>query len=206
MKKGGAGGHNWGEQIDPQYNTNVSISLENDESKAEDDTKPKVEKDGDQDGVGNERKIGGAEGEDEEPKEPEKETFTLDEFLAKKAEKRAGSGFEELDTADVGEVNGRAYAKKDKSAAEDEHVFISFGPGKTEQKGKKKQHGRSKDKKMVEDIGFRVREPDRERSFRGRGRGRGNRGRGYGFREGRGQRQRVDVDTNDQLNFPQLGA
>lgn len=189
-KKGGAGGHNWGTQLENQYNTNFSISGGNEE--ATETPKPEKKED---------------EEKDEVPPEPEKETFTINDFLKKKAEKRSGEGFEELGEAKVEEVGaGKAYTKKDKASLESEDVLMSFGAKKAKQK-KKEAQNRAGTRKHVEGLGFRVKNPDRERGerrggYRGRGRGsfRGNRG-GY-----RSRQSRVDVDTNDQLNFPQLGS
>jgi plasminogen activator inhibitor 1 RNA-binding protein len=189
MKKGGAGSNNWGSELEKEYNTNFTISADTEE-KAPKDEKPK-------------------ETEDEIPPEPEKETFTLSEFLNKKKEKRAGLGFEQISSASVEEVkDGKMYTKKDKSTLEKEDVLMSFG-GKKE-KTKKEIQNRAGMRKHVPDLGFRTKNPDREkggerRNFRGRG-GRGG-FRGRGGRGGRRDRpSKVDVDTNDQQNFPQLGA
>lgn len=205
VKKGGGGSRNWGQPMDKTntYNTNVSISMDNDQ----DPPRGGNNQEGDEE----EKKV--VEEEEEEPKEPEKETFTIEEYMKKKAEKRGGSGFEELKGAEVEKVKeGRAYTKKDKSTQESEDAFFIGASG--ERKGKKKAVTKaSKGKKMVPELGFTVKNQDRDsRSFRGRGRGRGDsRGGRGGFRGARGggyrsRPSRVDVDTNDQQNFPQLGA
>lgn len=187
-KKGGGGRNNWGNELDTQFNTNVTIS-------GEEGAKPEK---ADENAPAEEVK-------EEEPKEPEKETFTLDDFMKKKAEKRVGKAFaDKKDTAVEDISEGKKYEK-----AEDTEFFMNFGGDKKE----KKKAVVKNNKKILSDVGFRVKEPERDRgSFRG---GRGRRGGFRGkdnFRGGRGgyksrpRPSRAGVDTNDQQNFPSLGA
>mmetsp|Transcript_12003 Transcript_12003/g.13982 ORF Transcript_12003/g.13982 Transcript_12003/m.13982 type:complete len:195 (+) Transcript_12003:304-888(+) len=97
IKKGGAGGHNWGKAGD-----------ENAAPPADD-----VEKEVGEEGV-------------EEEAEPEAVEKTLDEYFAEKAALRQGDAFEDLGDVEVEDVKeGKQYAKKDKATLEETDAFMA---------------------------------------------------------------------------------
>ncbi|KAL2022550.1 hypothetical protein VTK56DRAFT_5157 [Thermocarpiscus australiensis] len=165
-----------------------------------------------------EQKEAAAEGEaapeaEAKEEEPEEKHMTLDQFLAKQAEKKLALEAEKKDlrkpNEGVKEDKWKGYAPLKKDEEEDE--LFTGTAGKSERKREKKT-------KQYVEIENRYIEPERPRGGRGgRGgaRGDGGRGRGRGaprgdFRGGRGrgsqEKESQPINTNDEEAFPSLGG
>jgi len=98
IKKGGAGGHNWGKAGEETMHLEEDVEKDNEEVAAEADAEPEV---------------------------VEK---TLEEYFAEKAALRQGDAFEQRDDIEVEEVkDGKQYSKKDKQSMDVEvSLFMPF--------------------------------------------------------------------------------
>lgn len=142
-----------------------------------------------------------------EPSEPEPETFTMDQFMAKRMEARAkASGVL------AGDASTRAVDTKELSslteAKEELNDFLAQTKGLKGTDKEKSQ--RSNSKKTITNVGFKF-EPvggdDRDDRRGGRGGGRGD-GRGRGGKSGKGRGRggptTVFNTNDDSLDFPAL--
>jgi len=210
IKKGGAGGRNWGkpgDEVAPLPSTTPEPAA---------------------------AEAAAAEKGEEPPVEPEDPSLTLEEYEKQRAAKRVGEAFQEKEARKVtGSIEGKIYKKGDD---EGEGVYIQLG----EEHDMKKKPGHFKSKqKQIFEVDFKVRETTAEPAPR-RGRPDGGAPRGGGsFRGGREPREprepREDggnprprgggfaprgrgrgsgapsagagrIDTADQSAFPKLGG
>lgn len=178
MKKGGAGGHNWGvpEEEEPvSQATNWSAAEEGSPNKDVEVANPEQ-------GETVEEQPSAEPVVEKPPPEPEVKQFTLDEFEAQRAAKakelaEQNELFEEREEVQVDENEFQGLTKKEEEE-EDEGPILA---GKDKKKKGKKGSGR--EKVLVTDVGFRP--PPVERGGDGGRRGgRGGRGRGRGERGG----------------------
>jgi hypothetical protein len=174
MKKGGAGGHNWGvaeeETAAQQSNWNAV-----DESPPSKDVEENTPQDA---GETSEAPQNAEPVVEQPPPEPEVQQLTLDEFEAQKAAKarelaEQNELFEEREEVQVDEKDFQGLLRKEEDE-DDEGPILT---GKDKKKKGKKNSGR--EKILVTDVGFRP--PPVERGGDGGRRGgRGGRGRGRG--------------------------
>mmetsp|Transcript_31048 Transcript_31048/g.38939 ORF Transcript_31048/g.38939 Transcript_31048/m.38939 type:complete len:300 (+) Transcript_31048:210-1109(+) len=187
MKKGGAGGHNWGQADDITANTNdAEETPATTEAPAEGQApaEPEVE---------------------QPPPEPEVVHLSLEEYEAQKAAKAEELAehefFEERDELAVDEDEFEGLTIKEAQEEEDDDILLGGNEAKGKKGKKKKSSGRAK--QLVTDVGFRP--PPIERGGRG-GRGRGDRGprRDYGGRGGGAGAPAQNTAELDINAFPSL--
>ena len=171
IKKGGGGAHNWGsDSQEAKQGADVEAA-----AAAEEEEAPVL-------------------AEDEAPEEPapepepEDNTMSYEEYLAKKKEEEAQN--EALKPKSERQVDAGEFANLKPKAKDGEEDFLVMGGGKAK-RNRKKDSDDQEDGPKVE-LGFRVAGPDSGGRGRGRGRGRGGDrrgggGRGEGGRGGRGR-------------------
>ncbi|GMI32640.1 hypothetical protein TeGR_g7013, partial [Tetraparma gracilis] len=184
VAKGGAGGHNWGSEKD-------------------------AAREGEEAGADKEE-----EKEKRPPREPSPETFSYDQYLAKKKEEAAAKSNELFKAQKLKTVDNEFAAVKDLKIEETD--FLKMGTGKALRKKN------SEKKEVVKiDAAFRhkpIQQDDRdddaaERADRGgrgggrggRGEGRGGRGEGRGGRGGRGRGDRANAEPGVGRSFSEGG-
>lgn len=182
-KKSGGGRHNWGSNKDetkPDGDVTDAVTPEGEGSATPEDV------------------------EEEEPKEPEKEVFTLEEFEARRkaAMKQADEDlFGEIEERDVDESE---FENLKSNVEELDNYWGGESSKKLRQKGNKQ---RAINKVKVTDVGFSAPSYDRRDDYNDRRGGRGGRGegrgRGRGGRGGRGGRSH-NPNVEDVNAFPEL--
>lgn len=224
ISKDGGGGHNWGNEKAEAHNAEKLNEIPPDiieEEQGKADASAAWEADAKPEEAVVEAPV----------PEPEPETFTLDEFLAKREQARTNAAL--FGAVSERTVNTEEYAGL-KTKEEEEVTFMALGGAKGSKAKKTDQRSSAVKTNQVVELGFKnaslaAQSSSNDDSGRGRG-GRGGRGRGEGGRSDRGEGGRgggrggrsdrppresggrgfskraggAAIDINDALSFPSL--